>query len=69
MMAIVLVFQNPGQTWEIADALFYQKPLVNPPVFQEFLSTPAMVANGTAIADLGDLVLAFGATLPESVDR
>jgi len=69
MMALVLVFQNPGQTFTVANALFHMKGVVNPPVYKEFLATPEVLANQLGVASVSDVVKMFGETFPKSVVR
>lgn len=68
-MGVVLIFQNPGGSYAVADSLFYVEPVENPPVYQPFTSIPGLLGSTMNLTNVGDLVEATGGTLPPDTRR
>ncbi|PBP20970.1 hypothetical protein BUE80_DR008223 [Diplocarpon rosae] len=55
--AVILTFSlvAPINTWLISNIVAYTKPVVNPPVFHDFMAIQPQIANTTRITNLTDL--------------
>ena len=67
MMGVLVTYE--GGVSAVGNSLFYLDPAAKPPVYERFLDMQGSVSNELLVADVGEIVDAFGAFTPPALAR